>query len=369
MKIAWLVTRGDSIGGAQIHVRDLALQAHRDGHDVLVLTGIAGALTDQLDAAGIRTRVCLGMLREISPQKDWAAIQALRTILREEAPDLLSTHSSKAGVIGRIAANREHIPVLFTAHGWAFTGGVPQPKRLIYRVIERALAPLASRIICVSEYDRTLGIAAGMGAGRLVTIHNGMPDLPANRRAVPDHGQTIRAVMTARFDRQKDHETLFRALLDVPNLQLDLIGDGPDRPRIEQLLQRLGLSDRVNILGQRTDVADLLAAANLFVLSSHWEGFPRSTLEAMRAGLPVIVSDVGGAAEAVIIGETGFIVPPADRDALVVALRTLANDPDMRVRMGQAGRQRYEKDFTFDRMYAETTALYDDVLVRFRSGQ
>jgi glycosyltransferase involved in cell wall biosynthesis len=364
MKLTYLVTRGDSIGGAQVHVRDLATRAHHDGHHVLVVTGVPGPLTEQLAAAGVRTRICDGMLREISPHKDFSAVCSVMSILNEERPDLLSTHSSKAGVIGRIAARRAHVPVIFTAHGWAFTSGVPQPKRSIYRLIERHTARLADRIICVSQRDRELALAAGMPANRVVTIHNGMPDIDPALHADPSRQDIVRAVMTARFDRQKDHETLFRALLDVPDLHLDLIGDGPSRAAMEALASELGIADRIHVVGQTPNVAEHLAAAQLFVLSSHWEGFPRSTLEAMRAGLPVIVSRVGGAAEAVEDGITGYVVGSGDRDELAVRLRELVNHPERRTTMGLAGRALYHREFTFERMYSATMEVYKSVGAR-----
>jgi glycosyltransferase involved in cell wall biosynthesis len=363
MKIMWLITRGDSIGGAQVHVRDLATRAHHDGHEVVVATGVPGPLTEQLAAAGVRVRLCEGMAREISPHRDLTAIHSVIGILTEEKPDLLSTHSSKAGIIGRIAAHRLHVPVIFTAHGWAFTSGVPQPKRTIYRLIERRAAKWADKIICVSDNDRELAVAAGIEPDRLTTVHNGMPDIDPALRARPGQAGPPRAVMIARFDRQKDHDTLFRALLDVPEIHLDLIGDGPGRAGSEALAGTLGIADRVNFHGQQRDVAPWLAQAHLFVLSSHWEGFPRSTLEAMRAGLPVIVSRVGGAAEAVTDGTTGFVVAPRDRDELSVRLRDLAAHPDRRAALGAAGRERYEREFTFDRMYDATLSVYRTIAV------
>ena len=170
--------------------------------------------------------------------------------------------------------------------------------------------------------------------------------------------------MIARFDQQKDHATLLEALSRAPGLALDLIGDGPGRGEVEASIARLKLNDRVQLLGQRADVAELRAGADVFVLSSRWEGFPRSTLEAMRAGIPVIVSRVGGAAEAVIEGETGFVVEPGDVATLAERLARLRDDAELRAAMGSAGRRRYEERFTFERMYAETAAIYAEALGR-----
>jgi glycosyltransferase involved in cell wall biosynthesis len=364
VRLTYVITRGDSIGGAQVHVRDLATHCASRGHYVTVVTGAAGPLTDQLAAAGIESRICTGMLREVSPRQDIAAVRDLTAILRELKSELVSTHSSKAGIIGRLAAWRAGVPAIFTAHGWAFTGGVPQPRRTIYRMVERGAERLARRIVCVSEHDRAIGIAAGMDPERLITVHNGMPDVDPSLRADPGSEGLVRLVMTARYDRQKDHETLFRALTSLPDVQLDLIGDGPDRSATEALAEQLGIAGQVRFLGQRLDVGQHLARAHVFVLSSRWEGFPRSTLEAMRAGLPVVVSRVGGAAEAVDDGRSGFVVDPGDREQLAERLRDLVHKPTLRASMGAASRARYETEFTFDRMFVKTFAVYEQALAQ-----
>lgn len=367
-----MITRGDSIGGAQIHVRDLARRLSADGVAVHVATGAAGPLTETLAADGIPVTIVPGLLREIHPVRDAQAIAALRGAMRGFAPDLVSTHSSKAGIAGRIAARWAGAPSLFTAHGWAFTEGVPEPRRRIYRTMEQGAAPLSARIVCVSAHDRRLGVACGIRGDRLVTIRNGMPDIPESLRARPGRGTGgagLRLVMTARFDRQKDHRTMLLALREVEGARIDFVGDGPDQRAVADLAETLGVADRVSFLGRRSDVAEILAGAQAFVLSSHWEGFPRSTLEAMRAGLPTVVSDVGGAAEAVTEGGTGFIVPRGDVGALALALRRLSADPALRDRLGTAARARYEAEFTFERMYAETIRVYEEVRRRATTGR
>ena len=372
MRVMFVVTRGDSIGGAQVHVRDLATRVVADGGEAHVVTGVPGPLTEQLTAAGVPWTIGEGMLREIDPLRDIQAVRALARIIGQVRPDVVSTHSSKAGIVGRLAARMVRTPAMFTAHGWAFTGGVPEPKRTVYRRIERACAPLAARIVCVSAHDGELAARAGIGAvggaGRVRVIHNGMPDIDPSLMADPG-GVTgaPRAVMIARLDRQKDHATLLAALARVPGLGLDLIGGGPGRGETERFVAELGLGERVAFLGQRADIAERLGRAHLFVLSSRWEGFPRSTLEAMRAGLPVVVSDVGGAAEAVTEGVTGHVVAPGDVESLAERLGRLAGDPATRAAMGAAGRARYEAAFTFERMYGETAAVWAEAAGR-RAG-
>jgi glycosyltransferase involved in cell wall biosynthesis len=170
--------------------------------------------------------------------------------------------------------------------------------------------------------------------------------------------------MIARFEPQKDHATLLRALGDLKAYawELDLIGDGPQRQQMELLAQSLGIRERVHFLGQRRDVDRLLTLAQIGVLVSNWEGFPLSILEAMRAGLPMVASDVGGVSEAIEEGATGYVVPQGQPAPLRDRIERLLSDPGLRARLGSAGRQRYEQHFTLDRLVAKTLAVYQDVL-------
>jgi glycosyltransferase involved in cell wall biosynthesis len=170
--------------------------------------------------------------------------------------------------------------------------------------------------------------------------------------------------MVARLSRWKDHPTLLQALSGLKDLdwQLELVGDGPLRGQLEELVQSLGLASRVTFLGFRRDVPERMAEAQLFLLISKWEGFPRSILEAMRAGLPVVASDVGGVKESVVDGTTGFVIPRGDAVRLRECLRQFITNAELRVCMGAAGRARYEEMFTFDRLVERTTKVYESVL-------
>jgi glycosyltransferase involved in cell wall biosynthesis len=299
----------------------------------------------------------------ISPLRDLRGLREIRALLKTLRPDLISAHSSKAGILGRLAGRSLRIPVIFTAHGWAFTPGVPWREAMIYRWIERLAAPLASRIITVSEFDRQLALARGIApADRVVTIHNGMPDIAEELRADPS-GSPVRLAMVARFERQKDHVTLLRALAGLVDLpwRLDLIGDGPLLFEAKALSQRLGLVDRVHFQGQRSDVDAWLSQAHVALLITNWEGFPRSILEAMRAGLPVVASAVGGIAESVRHGDTGFTVPPGDVDALRERLKQLLDNPELRKSMGRNARKLYERDFTLAHTVESTLTIYEGV--------
>lgn len=364
MKIAYIVTRADPVGGVQIHIRDLALAVMAQGHSPTVITSGSGPFVEALRAQGVPTILLRHLSVPINPVRDLRALREIRATLKAMRPDLLSTHNAKVGILGRLAAWSLGIPVVYTAHGWAFTPGIPPLNAAAYRQIERLAGPLSSKIIAVSEFDRRLALEAGIVAPeRVVTVHNGMPDVAASLKADP--GRTpARLVMVARFQAQKDHPTLLRALagLQQHSWQLDLIGNGPLMGEMESLAATLGIGPRVRFLGQRMDVDQLLAQAQIGLLVSNWEGFPRSILEAMRAGLPVVASSVAGIEESVLDGETGFLVPRGGVEALQERLTRLLTDPELRVRLGAQGRARYEQHFTLGQCVARTLAVYEDVL-------
>ncbi len=366
MKIVYIVTRSDSIGGAHVHVRDLAVALRAAGHETIVASGQMGPFDEMLAEQGIPHYPLRHLVRAPLPWKDAAALFEIRALLRKLRPDLVSTHSAKAGWLGRAAAPSLRIPVLSTAHGWSFTTGVPAVAARLYRWGESLTAPFANRIITVSEYDRALAIRYRVAPPeKLVTVHNGMPDIAPWLRADPS-AAPVRFVMVARFEPQKDHVTLLHALagLRADPWELTLIGDGPLRPRAEALAQRLGIADRVRFLGARRDVAKQMAGHQVFLLITNWEGFPRSILEAMRAGLPVVASAVGGVCESLVDGETGFAVARGDVATLRARLALLLHDPSLRARMGAAGRERYEGCFTLGHMLKQTLAIYAELTGR-----
>jgi glycosyltransferase involved in cell wall biosynthesis len=296
--------------------------------------------------------------------KDIRAVFELKSLFSYLRPDIIAAHSSKAGWLGRIAGYLTGVPTIFTAHGWAFTDGVPRSQRMIYLIAERFVAPLSTRIITVSESDMRLAYEHRIGKkSTLKVIHNGVPDVDMALRAKPET-EPATIIMVARFSQQKDHAQLIKALSGLRNMKwhLDLIGEGESKDSIGSLARQLNIADRISFLGARRDVAQCMAKAQLFVLTSNWEGFPMTILEAMRAGLPVIASDVGGVREAVVDNCTGFLIPPGDASLLQKRLHSLIEDTGMRRKMGECGRRRYESYFTVEHMLEKTLALYQDVV-------
>lgn len=361
MRIAYVITRMDEFGGPQIHVRDFCRRLQSLGHSPYVIAGSAGSITDELQSQGIPCTIIPEMTRAIGLKREIAALFRLRDTLKQIKPDLVSCHSSKAGVIGRLAAWLAGYPAIFTVHGWAFTENVrPWPRRM-YQVIEWLMGRFCARIITVSDYDRELGLNAHIAAPeKLITVHNGMPDYPRNRVPAPD--ARVRMIMVARFAEQKDYHTLVAAMAGLRHLpcSLSLVGNG-DASAVQAQIDQAQLNDHVQILGQRADVNDLLNAADIFLLITHWEGFPRSIVEAMRSGLPTIATAVAGVPESVTHGKTGLLVAHQDAMGVAAAITQLVTNAPLRESMGQAARARYEQEFTFEHMFRQTTALYQQV--------
>jgi len=357
--VLFVITRGDSIGGAQIHVRDLAVGAQAKGYRVAVAVGSEGPFTKLLEDADVETCVVPGLARAVNPLSDLQAIFKLRFLIRRWSPTLVACHTAKAGLVGRAAAWWARVPSQYTVHGWQFAEGISFFQRWMVLAVEKLMAAVTRTIITVSEYDRRLALVHRVAPpNRIVTVHNGMPFLPASPSK--GGGSLVQLVMVARFQPQKDHGTLLAALELLEDLpwKLHLVGDGPDLTRWQQWVEKRGWFGRVVFHGLSFDVSAHLEAAEIFILASRWEGLPMSILEAMRASLPVIASNVGGVNEIVVEGQTGTLVAPEDAAALAGALARLIADRDLRQRWGQNGRARFEAEFTFDLMLERTEQVW-----------
>ncbi len=363
LKIAYVTARGDAFGGASLHVCDLARRLTDDGHIVRIFVGGTQDMEvpKRLAAKDLDFQCIPEMGRAISPRSDLKALLALRRKIRQFSPHLVSAHASKAGVLGRLACAGMRLPVIYSPHCWSFAEGFPRAN--LYLWIERCLAPLATRIITVCEQERQYGLSRGVGTrAKTICIHNGVTEICGNSSG--HDARTVdpvpRILMVARFEEQKDQELLLRSLGDNCDRgwHLTLVGNGPRKEACEELASNCGIASRVEFAGYSDCVEAYLDRADIFALITHWEGFPRSILEAMRAGLPVIVSDVGGCSEAVSDGMTGRVVRHGDRQHLTAALRELLVDREQRLEMGIHARKMYAEKFTFEIMYDKYLDVY-----------
>ncbi len=371
MKIAYVITRADAVGGASIHVRDLARAMLERGHQPLVLLGGDGPVADQLALAGVPFRPLRFLRRPVHPLRDWRAVEEMTSALRYFGPDLVSTHTAKAGWLGRAACARLGIPAVYTPHGWVIGSRISAASGMLFTAAERMAARWCRAIICVCDYERRLAIEKRVAEPAILhVVHNGVRDIPSVQRAEPGRSP-VRICSVARFESPKDHDTLLRALASLPSRdwKLDLVGDGPRESRVRRLAASLGIAPHVNFLGYRSDAAEVLAASQLFILSSRSEALPRSVLEAMRAGLPVLAADVGGVREAVAHGQTGLLAPAGDGRGFAAAIAELLSNSGLRQRLGAAGRLIFERRFRLEQMIEKTETVYAAVLDRTASAR
>jgi glycosyltransferase involved in cell wall biosynthesis len=364
MKIVHVLTRGDVLGGAQSHVRELSLELRSLGHDVTVITGAPGIFTDQLRQAGIPWLPVKSLVRPVRPHRDVAALVELWCALRRLKPDLVCAHTAKAGSLARAAARLHHIPSVFTPHGWSIFDRTSLRTIPLFCWAERLSGRLGTRVINVCEHERVLAQQFGVcPANALEVVHNGIAEIPFARLR-PIDAQPPVIVMVARFAWQKDHRTLLQALSGLLCMEwrLLLVGTGELKPQVDAQVGALGLCDRVSILPPESDVNHLLIEAQIFVLSTNFEALPISILEAMRAALPVVATDVGGIAESVRHEETGLLVRRGDVAGLRDALARLIAGPALRVAMGTAGRRLWAAEFTASAMAARTVEVYKRAL-------
>ena len=357
-------------GGAQTFLTSL-LPAVVERYDVFVAAhGTEGPVVDACARLGVPYEHLAQMRRDLDPIRDALAAAEIARLLRRRRPALIQINSSKAGVIARAGARAlPGVRTVFTAHGWAFSGRSGRAGAF-YTAAERLAGTISDAIVCVSRHDLMLAEQRGVGTPRTRhMISNGIA--PLEPVAPPREGP-LRVISVARLQEPKDFGSLIVAAADLRrqgvDLRVEIVGEGPDRPLVEAVIAEHGVGRTVRLVGHRDDVPALLRAADVFVLSTRWEGLPYSILEAMATGLPVVASAVGGVPELVDHGATGLLVRPQDPSALASALATLAARPDRGRALGATGRALVARRYSVEGMQGRYLALFDGLLAQRASG-
>ena len=382
MRIVHVITRL-IIGGAQENTLLSCEGQHARGHEVTLITGPPlgpeGSLMERASSGGYRVIVVDEMRRAIGPVKDFRIYRRLIDLLRELRPDVVHTHSSKAGIIGRRAAHRAKTPVIIhTIHGLAFTASTSRAANFVYRVLERQTAPLTTKIVCVADAMREQSLAANIGrAEQYVTVYSGMETAPflnppvsreLVRRELGLRDEYIVVGTIARLFHLKGHDDLLMLAPQLcqrhANLRFLWVGDGLLRGEFENRIRAMGLSDRFILTGlvPPAKIPELTAAMDLLVHPSRREGLARAIVQGQLAGAPAIAYDIDGNREGMIDGKTGFIVPPFDARMLGEKMSVLVENAAKRRLMGRAGREfalsRFDAKVMIDaleRVYADAT--------------
>lgn len=378
-KVLHIITRL-IIGGAQQNTMITASQLDSRKFDVMLVsgpqTGSEGSLIGEVTRRGVKLQILQELVREISPFKDLAALLKLYRLMRSQAFSIVHTHSSKAGILGRIAAKMAGVPVIVhTVHGWSFHDRMRAPRRWLFVTLERWMAAMSDALVVVSSVLEEMGLREGIGRpGQYVTIYSGI-DLTEFDQSASERDQKRRELgipagvpvigTIGRLSPQKSPEDFLAAarkvIQQMPEVRFLIVGDGPLRGRVEESIRATGISDKVLLTGIRHDVPGLMASLDVFVLSSLWEGLPRVIPQAMAAGRPVVCTNVDGNAEAVLDGVNGLLVPARDTDALADAILQLLRDPGLARQMGLEGQRRVTK-FSAQKMLEDIEMLYQNLL-------
>lgn len=369
-----------NVGGAALSLLELASEQRRRGHDVLVVAGTIPSgessmehLADEMEVPYHRHP---SLRREVSLYDDVRATRELRRLIRRQQPDVLHTHTSKAGTTGRVAAllsGRARPRAVHTFHGHVLTGYFDPRREWLFRLIERTLAHATDRIVAVSEQVRDDLIRLRIAPpGKITVIHYGFdldarvsksPDAVRERRAGGDPDDFVIG-WAGRLSEIKRPLDLVRVAAAVPRSRLVLAGDGELRPAVERLVDELGLTERVRFLGYVEDMGSWYGTFDALLLTSANEGAPVVAIEALAAGVPVVATDAGGTRTVVDDGETGYLVPVGAVDELAERIRRLADDAELRARFGAEGAARMRERFSVARMADEFDAVYAQVLGR-----
>ncbi|MEZ4677694.1 MAG: glycosyltransferase family 4 protein [Caldilineaceae bacterium] len=370
------------IGGAQENTLLTAALLDPEQWQVMVLsgpqTGTEGSLIEVARERGLALTIEPTLVREINPVKDLRALIRMARFMRKGQYTIVHTHSSKAGILGRWAAKLAGVPIIVhTVHGWGHHDRQHPLIRAYYILLEKLTLPITDKLIVVSALNIEKGLADGIGKPNdYVVIRSGIeldrfghPQVPrAATRAtwgIPVDAPVVGTV--TRLSPQKAPLDFVRAAAQIaethPQTWFMMVGDGPLRAEVEALATELRIADRLVLTGLRRDVPELMAAFDIFALSSLWEGLPRVLPQAMATGLPIVATACDGSAEAITDGENGYLVPPGEPAILAERVSRLLDDPATIERLGVAGQERVS-EFSDRRMVEQIAELYRELLAR-----
>ena len=370
-----------NVGGAALHVLQLAREQGRRGHDVVVVAGTLAAGEESMEYVAVELGVEViklpALQRELSLRADGAAIRELRRLIRERRPDVVHTHTAKAGATGRLAAllagRARPRSLVHTYHGHVLSGYFSPVRERIFRLIERALARPTSALLAVSEEVRNDLADYGVARRERFTVVPYGFDPPPWSEADEQARARIRGELGLDADtfaigwagrltpikRPLDLVRTLRGVLDAGvDAVLVVVGDGDDRPETEALAAELGVADRCRFVGFHRNIRDWYASFDVFLLTSLNEGTPVVAIEALGASRPVVATAAGGTAAVVIDGVSGFVVPVGDVAGLTDRVVRLARDRGLATRLGEAGSADVRARYATGRMADELEAVY-----------
>lgn len=368
------------LGGAQQNTLFTLTHLNRERFRPILVSGEAGILDREAEALlGPDYHHVPELVRDLRPREDIRALLALIKLLQRLNPMIVHTHSSKAGIIGRLAAWAAGVPVVIhSIHGFGFTRYQHPLHRRLLIGAERSAAKVTTKFFAVSRANRAEGIAEGLfSPDQCLVIRSGIDihaiqntavDTDAKKRELGFNPAQPLIGMVASMKPQKAPLDFIRAAALVqrahPNVGVVVVGDGELRPAVEAEADRLGVSARMKLLGWRRDVWEILRCLDVFVLTSLWEGLPRVYLEALTAGVPVVGTRVDGADEVIRNGENGYLVDPGDVAGIAARVQWLLDDRDARAAMGRRAAASLSMEFDIYEMVRRQEQEYDRLIAQ-----
>jgi len=371
------------VGGAQENTMYTAALLDKQRFHVELLsgpqTGSEGSLIEEVKQRGIPLTIFPDLLRQISPLHDLRALWNMKRFIQSGNYTIVHTHSSKAGILGRLAARLSKTPlIVHTVHGWSFHDYMSPMTRWIYILLERWIAHFSDALVVVTERDIEKGLQAGIGRREQYRrIRSAIPldefdprlvDRQAVRQELNLPADEVVIGNVGRFSTQKNPLDWVRVAGLVgqayPQVRFLLVGDGPMRTQVEQALQKAGIAERTALTGLRRDVPRMLAAMDIFLLTSLWEGLPRVIPQAMAMGLPVVANRADGVSEAIQDGSNGYLCSPGEIEQMAERCVELARHPLKRQEMGCRGQAYALQEFDLRKMITSLEALYDELLAK-----
>ena len=362
-RILYIVTKS-ALGGVSKYICEIVKKLPENYNPYFIMSD-AGYFTEELKKMGIDDEQIffVPMTNSIIDIKTHikSNLETLK-IIKLVKPDLIHCNSTTGGIIGRVCGFLTKTPVIFTVHGWAFTDGICLWKKVFYKFLETFLATITKKIICVSEYDRQIGIKTmPFFKNKIITIHNGISDISDEYKKTTFSKDELKIVMIARFCPQKDPYTLIFAVNTLNkegyNVKLDLYGYGEELGKVLSCIKNQK-NNNIQYKGEISDVTSILKNYDVYALISNWEGLPIGIIEAMRAGLPILASDVGGNSE--LVRDNGYIVPRGDVKALKDKIIYLCEHKELLPLFEGNSRKYYEEQFKSEKMSDQTLNVYGE---------
>lgn len=376
IKVAHIITKLE-LGGAQENTLFTVKNLDRNRFVPILITGNEGTLLEEafkLDE--VKIHLVPQLLREISPIKDLAAIYTIYKILKETRPEIVHTHSSKAGIIGRWAAYLAGVPIIIhSIHGFGFHESQGKVTRRLFIILERLTSMITDRFIVVSRENIKKGERFKIFRKERVRLIRSGIDMPRFRDPVVDRNAIKKGLgldpdlplvgMVACLKPQKAPLDFIMMASQVrqrfPSVNFIIVGDGELRDEVTEMISRLDLNAQMVLAGWRRDIPEIMKSLDIFVLTSRWEGLPRVILEARAAGLPIVATRVDGSQEVIIDTVNGYLVEPGDVKGMAERVIRLLSDPVMARMMGRAG-QDLPKEFDINLMLYEQEDFYEELL-------